>query len=531
IVQLEKVNGTSTEIEVNWLPSTRVAGDLNTATSDFRVAELQHVLSTDEAEMGRYEKELGELAAQLDKLGATYAKLVSTPEEQAVFDSFKGSWSEYLTQHKQVLALSRANRNDEAKVLVRGQAQKEFTDASADLSRLSDLNQAGGAASSRRGDALYAESRIAIIVVALGALALGVALALFIARSLVRQLGGEPAQAAAIAARIADGDLRVAVPLRQGDTSSMMHAIGQMRDSLAALVGEVRSGTATIAIASTELASGNLDLSSRTEEQASALEETASSMEELTSTVKQSADNARQANALALSASEVAGKGGAVVAEVVDTMNAINASSNQISEIIGVIDGIAFQTNILALNAAVEAARAGEQGRGFAVVASEVRTLAQRSAAAAKEIKCLIGNSVEKVEAGGKLVAQAGTTMGEIVESVRRVTDMMAEIMAAAQEQTAGIEQINEAISTMDQVTQQNAALVEEAAAASQSMREQAAGLERAVSVFQTGDAAVKTSAPVARQPLPAPARTPRAPAVARNTAAPALAGGEWEAF
>ena len=515
IIQLERVNQTSTDLELNWLPSTRAAGDMNTATSDFRVAELQHVLSVDEAEMAKYEKELVDIRAGLDKSVSMYAKLVSSPEEQKIFDRFKSSWAEYLAENKSVLALSRANRNDEAKALVRAKAQQEFNEASADLVKLADLNQAGGIASSKRGDALYDNARAAILILLGAAMALGLSLAIFIARALVKQLGGEPDYAAAVASKIAAGDLTVNVAVRDNDQTSMMYAMKQMRDSLAKIVGEVRSGTDTIATASSQIASGNLDLSSRTEEQASALEETASSMEELTSTVKQSADNARQANSLAMSASEVASKGGAVVSQVVDTMGAINASSKKISDIIGVIDSIAFQTNILALNAAVEAARAGEQGRGFAVVASEVRNLAQRSAAAAKEIKTLIGDSVEKVDAGSKLVDQAGATMNEIVESVRRVTDIMGEIMSAAKEQTSGIEQINEAISQMDQVTQQNAALVEEAAAASQSMQEQSATLAQTVSVFKLD--ARQVAAPVERAVTAKAAPLRAAPAIKRK--------------
>ena len=258
-----------------------------------------------------------------------------------------------------------------------------------------------------------------------------------------------------------------------------------MNDSLIKIVGEVRGGADTIVSASGQIAADNQDLASRTSEQASALAATASSMEELTSTVKQNTDNARRANDLAASASEVAIKGGAVVSQVVGTMTSINASSKKIVDIIGVIDGIAFQTNILALNAAVEAARAGEQGRGFAVVASEVRNLAQRSAAAAREIKALIGDSVEKVDAGSKLVDQAGATMDEIVTSIRRVTDIMADITSASEEQHAGIEQVNRAIAQMDKTTQQNAVLVEEAAAATQSMRHQAGNLVQAVGVFK----------------------------------------------
>ncbi|TXD84320.1 hypothetical protein FUT87_16180 [Mitsuaria sp. TWR114] len=258
----------------------------------------------------------------------------------------------------------------------------------------------------------------------------------------------------------------------------------RMQRSLSTTVGQIRGATDTIASAAGEIASGNRDLSSRTEAQASALEETAASMEELTATVKQSADNARQANQLAMSASDFAVQGGQVVDEVVATMASISGSSNKIVDIIGVIDGIAFQTNILALNAAVEAARAGEQGRGFAVVASEVRTLAQRSATAAKEIKSLIGDSVQKVEAGSALVSQAGATMSRIVGSVKRVTDIVGEISSASQEQTAGIEQINQAIAQMDQATQQNAALVEQASAAAESLEQQSQALVTAVGAF-----------------------------------------------
>jgi methyl-accepting chemotaxis protein len=385
----------------------------------------------------------------------------------------------------------------------------------------------------------YENSRATLLtLVALSALA-GSGFGILITRSLTRQLGGEPAYAAEVAGRIAGGDLGTDVHLRTGDETSLLFAMKSMRDRLARIVSEVRQGTDAIASASGEIASGNLDLSSRTEEQASSLEETASSMEELTSTVKQNADNARQANVLAQTASTVAGQGGDVVAQVVQTMGSINDSSKKIVDIITVIDGIAFQTNILALNAAVEAARAGEQGRGFAVVAGEVRTLAQRSAAAAKEIKALIGDSVDKVETGTKLVDQAGSTMNEVVASIQRVTDIMAEISAASQEQTSGIEQINQAISQMDDVTQQNAGLVEEAAAASEALQSQAAKLAELVSVFRLDDRApaAAPAAPVRAAkavtalaaPKPAPVAKPaqaRAPAKAKAGAA-----DEWEEF
>lgn len=321
-------------------------------------------------------------------------------------------------------------------------------------------------------------------------IAFGIGLVLFfigtlIARGLLKQLGGEPDYASEITKHIASGDLRVEIELQRSDNRSLLFSIEAMRHSISEIIQQVRSSTDSIQVSSKEIASGNMDLSSRTESQASSLEETAASLEELTGTVRQNADNAKQANQLAISASDVAKRGGQVVDQVVQTMGTINASSQKIVDIISVIDGIAFQTNILALNAAVEAARAGEQGRGFAVVASEVRNLAQRSASAAKEIKSLINDSVDNVRHGTQLVDQAGQTMTEIVSSIQHVTDIMSEITAASDEQKTGIDQINIAISDMDNVTQQNAALVEQAAAAAAAMQEQADQLAQLVSVFQ----------------------------------------------
>jgi methyl-accepting chemotaxis protein len=389
---------------------------------------------------------------------------------------------------------------------------------------------------------IYASGRNFLIALGTGALALGAALAWLLSRSITRPLS----HAVVVARTVASGDLTGRIEVTSTDeTGQLLQALKDMNDGLVEIVAKIRAGTDTIATASSQIAAGNVDLSSRTEEQASSLEETASSMEELTATVKQNADNARQANQLAASASEVAAKGGVVVGEVVTTMGSINESSKKIVDIISVIDGIAFQTNILALNAAVEAARAGEQGRGFAVVATEVRSLAQRSAAAAKEIKTLIGDSVEKVDAGGKLVEAAGKTMEEIVNSVKRVTDIMGEITAASVEQSSGIEQVNQAIAQMDQVTQQNAALVEEAAAASESMREQAGALAEATATFKLagGEASPAWSGADRRGPDRATNVTRLAPAAVKTASRPAAVArphpvaaatgtdGDWEQF
>jgi methyl-accepting chemotaxis protein len=354
-----------------------------------------------------------------------------------------------------------------------------------DINKLVELQQAASREVLDRSVAL--DNRLMFILFIIGAVALviGIACAVVITRSITSPLKTAVDVAKTVAAGILTS--RVVV-LGKDEISDLLQSLKDMNDSLVKTVSDVRTSTETITVASHEIASGNADLSSRTESQASSLEETASSMEELTSTVKQNADNARQANQLAVSASSVAGKGGTVVSQVVHTMGSIKESSRKIVDIIGVIDGIAFQTNILALNAAVEAARAGEQGRGFAVVAAEVRNLAQRSAGAAKEIKLLIGDSVEKVDLGSKLVDEAGQTMGLIVTSVKQVADIMGEITAATQEQSNGIEEINQAITQMDEMTQQNAALVEQAAAAAESMQEQAQKLLQAVSTFKLND-------------------------------------------
>ncbi|MDI3294005.1 methyl-accepting chemotaxis protein [Janthinobacterium tructae] len=445
-------------------------------------------------------------AEHLQKIRALTA---DNPAQLERLKALEGAQQQWLaTAIDPVIALRRAAAVDGSLDAVVAAEQAGKGKAAMDAMRilLADIGKTESMLLVQRSqEAAALQSRTTWVLLGGGAIAalLACMLAILLTRNITRPL----VEAVAVAQRVAQGDLSSDIVVRsQDETGQLMAALRDMNTALVGIVGEVRGGTDTIATASAQIAVGTMDLSSRTEQQASSLEETASSMEELTAAVKQNADNALAARSLASAASAVAVKGGAVVSEVVQTMGSINDSSRKIADIIGVIDGIAFQTNILALNAAVEAARAGEQGRGFAVVATEVRNLAQRSASAAKEIKGLIDDSVEKVGAGSKLVDQAGTTMQDVVDSVQRLSAIIGEITDASEEQRLGIEQVNEAISQMDQVTQQNAALVEEAAAAANAMQDQAAQLSHAVQVFRLKDAppATQTGAgrPVGDRPL-----------------------------
>jgi methyl-accepting chemotaxis protein len=485
IWQLTQVNDTSMKLSAHWMPSIRVIEDIKSQVARIRTRELQYIISNEVSEMDKYDKVIAKDLEDLRKMQDDYVKLQETPEEKQMYAQLLEMWDRYMIEDGKIRAAARANDDALAKKLIRGESNKLVVAIRGHVDKIVDMYTEGGRAAAVEGNERYAASRVWILSLVLGSVVLGAAGAVFITGWLMRRLGGEPDYATEIVTRIAAGDLSVRVETRGGDTSSLLFAMKSMRDNLAKIVGDVRGATETISHASDEIAGGNLDLSSRTEQQASSLEETAASMEQLTSTVKQNADHAGQANALADNAAGVAQKGSAAVARVVDTMGSIHASSQKIVDIIAVIDGIAFQTNILALNAAVEAARAGEQGRGFAVVATEVRNLAQRSAAAAKEIKELIGSSVQQVEAGNLLVSEAGATMNEVLQSVQRMNAIMAEISHASREQSAGIEQVNQAITQMDTVTQQNAGLVQQAAHTAQSLQEQAAALGQLVSVFR----------------------------------------------
>jgi methyl-accepting chemotaxis protein len=450
---------------------------------NFNALAMRNLLITEDPE--KIKAALSEIKSNVTRVGEKIAQLdktISTEKGKQVFNEVKEARSKYVVTQNEYLKLIGEGKKQEAGEYLLSSVVQAQTGYFSQVQNLIALIGTIMVKSGEDAEKNYQNSRNMLSGIAIIAILLACGFAYWTTRSITRPLN----QAVQIARTIADGDLTSNIQVESSDeTGQLLQALKDMNSSLVRIVAQVRTGTDTIASASTQIAAGNLDLSSRTEEQASSLEETAASMEELTSTVKQNADNARQANQLAAEASDVAMKGGDVVSEVVSTMSSINNSSKKIVDIISVIDGIAFQTNILALNAAVEAARAGEQGRGFAVVASEVRNLAQRSAAAAKEITVLIGDSVDQVSAGTLLVNKAGTTMSEVVNSVRRVTDIMAEITAASHEQSTGIEQVNQAIAQMDEVTQQNAALVEEAAAAAASLEDQASNLSELVDVFR----------------------------------------------
>ncbi|BCG02288.1 methyl-accepting chemotaxis protein (plasmid) [Paraburkholderia sp. PGU19] len=546
LLQSSRIYDGTRRIGNDWLPSVETLGTLRSHADDVRRLSLRELLSTDanqvRATRAQHADAVNAFASSLN----AYSKLISSPEEQQLYDSIKSSWASYLEVDAKIEKLIDAGEASaaEARQVAAGDGSTRFTATLDQIDSDIKLNHQGSVDEVAKAQDAFQSARIWTVALSALALLVGAFIAVVITRSIV----GPLRRSVDVAETVARGDLTAAIHVEGADElSQLLGALRNMNERLQDTVSRVRSSSESIATGSSQIAAGNTDLSQRTEEQAASLEETAASIEELTATVKQNAENASQGNALAARASETAARGGEVVSRVVDTMHGISTSSQQVAQIISVIEGIAFQTNILALNAAVEAARAGEQGRGFAVVAGEVRTLAQRSAAAAKEIKDLIGESVSRVNSGTALVDEAGRTMGEIVQSVRQVSDLMGEISAASGEQHRGIEQVNVAISQMDEVTQQNAALVEQASAATQSMASQAATLRELVSVFrlpggqQANAMSASPSSPkaVARAAVAVPRKTMNAasakPRVAQlpnaEKAATSRAEADWETF
>ncbi|MDM7943475.1 MAG: methyl-accepting chemotaxis protein [Hydrogenophaga sp.] len=487
LVGLRSVDSEAIALSQKWLKGVGALSDARALAVEYREFEIKHSRTEDGSYHAEYEDKMKEAGKSLQALFAGYQERVSGEQETALTTALSTAWAAYLQANEKVIKLGRDKQQVDAADIADGLSSMAFDELVSGLNGLIQYNYDGGETSAAHVTAVYDQARFAVMGLIGLALVFGIALALMITRNMLRQLGGEPRTAVSIARAVAEGDLTTPIHLKAGDTDSLLAWLQTMQQGLSKAVTDVRRSSDYVSHASGEIASGNQDLSARTEQQASELQQTAATMEQLGTTVRHNADNARQASQLAQSASSVAIQGGEVVGRVVQTMKGINESSRKISDIIGVIDGIAFQTNILALNAAVEAARAGEQGRGFAVVAGEVRNLAQRSAEAAKEIKGLIGASVDRVEQGSALVDQAGTTMQEVVSSIRRVSDIVGEISAASSEQSSGVAQVGQAITRMDQGTQQNAALVEQSAAAADSLKQQALQLVESVAVFKTG--------------------------------------------
>ncbi|MBH9576141.1 methyl-accepting chemotaxis protein [Inhella proteolytica] len=533
-IGLSRVNAGLETVYLDRTVPLQQLGDISRLTVRNRFLLAEMMLRPEPALIEKHAKEMSENIKAIDELQKAYLATSLTEEEKQLAERYVTARTAYAQQGLvPARAALLAGDMQAARQVYDGKVNEMAPAVAASLAALVKLQVTEAKKEYDNAKAIEVQVEWVSLIAALVALSLGSWLGWWITRSITQPVSS----AVDLAEKVAAGDLRTEIDVRGRDeVAQLLRSLGQMNESLVKIVSQVRHSSDSIATGSAEIATGNADLSQRTEEQASNLQQTAASMEQMSATVRQNADIARTATQLATSASGVAAKGGEVVGRVVNTMDEITSSSRKIVDIIGTIDGIAFQTNILALNAAVEAARAGEQGRGFAVVAGEVRVLAQRSAEAAKEIKSLISQSVEKVDTGSALVAEAGATMGEIVAQVRRVADLIGEIDAASGEQAKGIGQVSEAVNQLDQVTQQNAALVEESAAAAESLKHQAAKLAEVVDVFKLREAhAQRAAAAPALRPRAAP--TPRAaaapaaaPRMAPQTAA-AGAGGDWESF
>ncbi|MBI5256653.1 MAG: MCP four helix bundle domain-containing protein [Burkholderiales bacterium] len=483
-LQLREVNGAATELQTQWMPSVRGALEWRSDLQAIRLATLQHAMAPSEREKRRHAQVVTAAIELYKQHGLAVEATLRSDEQRKLLQEIRGTSEALLDITRKVLEVSSQEGTEAALAMQNAEARPRAQQIEGRMDRLVALAVAGGNQAGAASQRTYDIGRAVLAGGVLLSVLLGVGLATAVTRSVQRQLGGDPAFVAQVVERVAAGDLTITIPVHPKDQGSLLASMRRMVGNLSGIVSGVRSGAESITTASREVASGNLDLSTRTETQAASVQQTASTLHELAGTVGQTAEASRRATELAAGAAQVAEQGGAVVGEVVAQMQEITAASRRIGEIIGVIDGIAFQTNILALNAAVEAARAGEQGRGFAVVAAEVRSLAQRSAGAAKEIKTLIRNSEERVEAGAARANDAGRIMQDVVSSVHEVSGTIRAIAEATVEQSAGIEQVNQSVAQMDSATQHNAALVEQSSAAAESLKEQAEALTRAVSAF-----------------------------------------------
>ncbi len=484
LFQLGQVNAISNDLALKWMPNIGNTTTFRTHALEVRSLEIKHVSAADAGYMDEYEEKIKAEIQLANVNNQEYKNRATDAQSIKLFTIADKAWRDYLESNKKVLSLGRAGKHDDAKEISDGASKSHLDDCITAIDALTVFNFKSGRLTANTANTTYVSARVLTIGLLAIVVLLGTLMGIVITRSLLKDLGGEPSYASQLTSEIAEGKLYLDIHLQEGDKRSLLASIRNMRNGIAKIVKAVRLEAESIAVSSDKIDQSNLDLSKRTSQQVNALQQTADSMVELKASVNKNADGAHQASQLSSAASQIALGGGEAVLRVVETMREINESSKKIFDIIGIIDSIAFQTNILALNAAVEAARAGEQGRGFAVVASEVRSLASRSSMAAKDIKNLVAASVERVEKGTQQVDKAGLTMSEVVESIRKVTALIGQISTASEVQREQVAMVSTAISQIDDVTQQNSALVEEMTAATSNLSAQAQELVQAVATF-----------------------------------------------